>query len=152
MHIPSLKHTVSAEEWQLRVDLAAAYRLVAAYGMSDLVFTHISSRVPDASDAFLINPYGMLFDEITASSLVKIDLAGNKLDDKNYHRFTGHIGNLKTTSLKDMLATHPERVIEIAVKGMLPKNPLGRAMYRKLKVYAGPNHPHAAQQPQALDI
>ena len=82
----------------------------------------------------------------------KIAVTGNKLDDKNYHRFTGHIGNLKTTSLKDMLATHPERVIEIAVKGMLPKNPLGRAMYRKLKVYAGPNHPHAAQQPQALDI
>ena len=82
----------------------------------------------------------------------KIAVTGNKLNDKNYHRFTGFIGNLKTTSLKDMLATHPERVIEIAVKGMLPKNPLGRAMYRKLKVYAGPNHPHAAQQPQALDI
>ena len=77
---------------------------------------------------------------------------GNKLEDKNYHRFTGHVGNLKTTSLKDMLARHPERVIEIAVKGMLPKNPLGRAMYRKLKVYAGPNHPHAAQQPQPLEI
>ena len=82
----------------------------------------------------------------------KIAVTGNKLNDKNYHRFTGHIGNLKTTSLKDMLASHPERVIEIAVKGMLPKNPLGRAMYRKLKVYAGPNHPHTAQQPQVLDI
>lgn len=82
----------------------------------------------------------------------KIAVTGNKLNDKNYHRFTGYIGNLKTTSLKDMLASHPERVIEIAVKGMLPKNPLGRAMYRKLKVYAGPNHPHTAQQPQVLDI
>lgn len=82
----------------------------------------------------------------------KIAVTGNKLNDKNYHRFTGHIGNLKTTSLKEMLASHPERVIEIAVKGMLPKNPLGRAMYRKLKVYAGPNHPHTAQQPQVLDI
>ena len=59
---------------------------------------------------------------------------------------------LLTTSLKDMLARHPERVIETAVKGMLPKNPLGRAMYSKLKVYKGPNHPHSAQQPQALDI
>ena len=82
----------------------------------------------------------------------KIAVTGNKLNDKKYHRFTGHIGNLKTTSLKDLLAAHPERVIEIAVKGMLPKNPLGRAMYRKLKVYAGPNHPHTAQQPQVLDI
>ena len=82
----------------------------------------------------------------------KIAVTGNKLNDKNYHRFTGHIGNLRTISLRDMLASHPERVIEIAVKGMLPKNPLGRAMFRKLKVYKGPNHPHAAQQPQALDI
>ena len=82
----------------------------------------------------------------------KIAVTGNKLNDKMYHRFTGYIGNLKTTSLKDLLAAHPERVIEIAVKGMLPKNPLGRAMYRKLKVYAGPNHPHTAQQPQVLDI
>ena len=66
-----------------------------------------------------------------------------------YHRFTGYIGNLKTETLGQALERHPERVIEIAVKGMLPKNPLGRAMYRKLKVYAGPEHPHTAQQPQA---
>jgi large subunit ribosomal protein L13 len=82
----------------------------------------------------------------------KIAVTGKKLDDKMYHRFTGYVGNLKTTSLKNLLASHPERAIEIAVKGMLPKNPLGRAMYRKLKVYAGPDHPHAAQQPLALDI
>ena len=82
----------------------------------------------------------------------KIAVTGKKLADKEYHRFTGHIGNLRTISLRDMLATHPERVIEIAVKGMLPKNSLGRDMFRKLKVYKGPNHPHAAQQPQALDI
>jgi large subunit ribosomal protein L13 len=82
----------------------------------------------------------------------KVHVTGAKLDDKKYHRFTGYVGNLKTFSLKELLATHPERVIEIAVKGMLPKNPLGRDMYRKLKVYAGAAHPHAAQQPQALDI
>ena len=81
----------------------------------------------------------------------KIAVTGNKLNDKMYHRFTGYIGNLKTTPLKDLLAKHPERVIEIAVKGMLPKNPLGRAMFRKLKVYAGSDHPHTPQQPQALD-
>src|SRR5579863_9173757 len=77
----------------------------------------------------------------------KIAVTSNKLDDKMYHHHTGYIGNIKSISLKDLLAKHPERVIETAVKGMLPKNPLGRAMYRKLKVYAGPNHPHAAQQP-----
>jgi ribulose-5-phosphate 4-epimerase/fuculose-1-phosphate aldolase len=68
---------VSAEEWQVRVDLAAAYRLVAHYGWDDLVFTHLSARVPGPEHHFLINPYGMMFDEITASSLVKIDLDGN---------------------------------------------------------------------------
>jgi large subunit ribosomal protein L13 len=82
----------------------------------------------------------------------KIAVTGNKLDDKIYYHTTGYIGNLKSISLKDLLAKHPERVIETAVKGMLPKNPLGRAMYRKLKVYAGPNHPHSAQQPQVLDV
>ncbi len=82
----------------------------------------------------------------------QIAVTGNKLADKKYHRFTGYVGNLKTFSLGDMLAAHPERVIEIAVKGMLPKNTLGRAMFRKLKVYKGSEHPHSAQQPQALDI
>jgi len=82
----------------------------------------------------------------------KIAVTGKKLQNKQYHRFTGHIGNLKTETLAQALERHPQRVIEIAVKGMLPKGPLGRAMYRKLKVYAGPAHPHAAQQPQVLDI
>ncbi|WP_067647463.1 50S ribosomal protein L13 [Dokdonella koreensis] len=91
-------------------------------------------------------------DYLVVINAEKIAVTGNKLNDKNYHRFTGYIGNLKTTSLKDMLARHPERVIEIGVKGMLPKNPLGRAMFRKLKVYAGAEHPHTAQQPQALEL
>ncbi len=82
----------------------------------------------------------------------KIAVTGNKLNDKLYHRTTGYIGNLKTVSLKNMLADHPERAIEIAVKGMLPKGPLGRDMYRKLRVYKGSEHPHAAQQPAVLDI
>ena len=84
MHIPSLKEVVSAEEWALRVDLAAAYRLVALYGWSDLVFTHISARVPGPEHHFLINPYGLMFDEITASSLVKVDQACNKLIDSPF--------------------------------------------------------------------
>ena len=97
-------------------------------------------------------PHADTGDYLVVINAEKVAVTGKKLDDKMYHRFTGYIGHLKTTSLKDMLATHPERVIEIAVKGMLPKNPLGREMYRKLKVYAGSNHPHAAQQPKALDI
>jgi large subunit ribosomal protein L13 len=91
-------------------------------------------------------------DYLVVVNAEKIAVTGNKLQDKMYHRFTGYIGNLKTMSLRDMLASHPERAIEIAVKGMLPKNPLGRQMARKLKVYRGTAHPHTAQQPQALDI
>ncbi|HET9484816.1 MAG TPA: 50S ribosomal protein L13 [Xanthomonadales bacterium] len=91
-------------------------------------------------------------DYLVVVNAEKVAVTGKKLTDKMYHRFTGYIGNLKTTSLRDMLASHPERAIEIAVKGMLPKNPLGRAMFKKLKVYKGADHPHAAQQPQALDI
>jgi ribulose-5-phosphate 4-epimerase/fuculose-1-phosphate aldolase len=80
----SVREMVSTEEWQARVDLAAAYRLVAHYGWDDLVFTHISSRVPGPEHHFLINPYGLMFDEITASSLVKVDLDGNKVMDSQY--------------------------------------------------------------------
>ena len=79
LEIPSMQSKVSPEEWAARVDLAACYRLVADFGWDDLVFTHISARVPGTEDQFLINPYGMMFDEITASSLVKVDAQGNKL-------------------------------------------------------------------------
>lgn len=82
--IPSLQGRVSPEEWQTRVDLAACYRLVADFGWSDLIFTHITARVPGTEDQFLINPYGMMFDEITASSLVKIDLDGNKIEESPF--------------------------------------------------------------------
>jgi large subunit ribosomal protein L13 len=82
----------------------------------------------------------------------KVRVTGNKLTDKMYYRHTGYIGNLRSASLAQMLDKHPERVIEFAVKGMLPRNPLGRAMLKKLKVFAGPDHRHAAQQPQPLEI
>jgi ribulose-5-phosphate 4-epimerase/fuculose-1-phosphate aldolase len=84
MNIPSLAGKVSAAEWEARIDLAAAYRLVAFYKWDDLVFTHITLRVPDSEDQFLINPYGLFFDEITASSLVKIDLQGKKLQNSPF--------------------------------------------------------------------
>ena len=82
--VPSIHSQVSAEEWALRVDLAACYRLIALYGWDDLVFTHVSARVPGSEDHFLINAYGLLFEEMTASSLVKVDLDGNKVMDTEY--------------------------------------------------------------------
>ncbi|GMR15675.1 MAG: 50S ribosomal protein L13 [Gammaproteobacteria bacterium] len=91
-------------------------------------------------------------DHMIVINAEKIKVTGKKLDDKIYHHHTGYIGNLKSISLGKLLDTHPERAIEYAVKGMLPKNPLGRAMYRKLHVYAGPEHPHSAQQPTQLEL
>jgi len=91
-------------------------------------------------------------DHIVVVNAEKIRVTGNKLADKIYYHHTGYIGNLKSITLGKQLEQHPERVLQSAIKGMLPKNPLGRAMYRKLHVYAGPDHPHAAQQPKPLDI
>ncbi len=91
-------------------------------------------------------------DYIVVVNAEKIHVTGNKMKDKIYHHHTGYIGNLKSISLEKLLAKAPERAIQSAVKGMLPKNPLGRAMFGKLRVYAGPEHGHAAQQPQPLDI
>jgi len=81
----------------------------------------------------------------------RVRLTGKKLTDKMYYRHSGYPGGLREETLKDMLARRPERVVELAVRGMLPDNRLGDAIYRKLKVYAGPNHPHAAQNPVGLD-
>ena len=91
-------------------------------------------------------------DHIVVVNAEKVKVTGNKLDDKYYHRHTGYIGNLKSVNLGDLLEKHPERAIQYAVKGMMPKNPLGRAMLKKLHVYAGPEHPHAAQQPEPLEL
>jgi len=91
-------------------------------------------------------------DYIVVVNAEKVHVTGNKLKDKMYHHHTGYIGNLKSISLEKLLVKAPEQAIEIAVKGMLPKNPLGRAMFKKLKVFAGPEHKHAAQQPQPLEI
>lgn len=91
-------------------------------------------------------------DCIVVVNAKKIRVTGNKMESKLYHRYTGYVGGLKSMSLGEMLAKHPERVIETAVKGMLPRNSLGRAMFRKLKVYAGPEHKHAAQRPQELEF
>lgn len=91
-------------------------------------------------------------DFIVVINAEQIKVTGNKAKAKIYYTHSGFPGAIKGTNFEDLIAKRPERVFEIAVKGMLPKNPLGRAMYRKLKVYAGMNHPHAAQQPQVLDF
>jgi large subunit ribosomal protein L13 len=91
-------------------------------------------------------------DHIVIVNAGKVRVTGRKLTDKFYHHHTGYLGNLKTTSLEKLLNEHPERAIEFAVKGMLPKNPLGRKMFKKLHVFAGADHPHSAQQPKALQI
>ncbi len=91
-------------------------------------------------------------DYIVVVNAEKVKVTGNKAKAKTYYRHTGYPGGLRSMNFEKMIAHAPERVIESAVKGMLPKGPLGRAMYTKLKVYAGAEHPHAAQQPQELNI
>ena len=91
-------------------------------------------------------------DHMVVVNAEKIKVTGKKLDDKIYHRYTGYIGNLKSINLGKLMDKHPERALQYAVKGMLPRTPLGRAMYRKLHVYAGPEHPHQAQQPTQLEL
>ena len=91
-------------------------------------------------------------DYIVVVNADKVHVTGNKEKNKMYHRHTGYVGNLKSFNLAKLRETHPERIITLAVKGMLPKNPLGRAMFRKLKVYPGPEHQHQAQQPKVLEI
>ncbi len=91
-------------------------------------------------------------DYVVVINAEQVNVTGRKAQQKTYHRFTGYVGNLKSTNFEKLIDEHPERAIEFAVKGMLPKNRLGRQMFKKLKVYAGSEHNHHAQQPQALEI
>lgn len=97
-------------------------------------------------------PHEDMGDFVIVVNAEKISVTGKKLEQKIYYHHSDYVGGMKETTLKDMLNKHPERVIEHAVKGMLPKGPLGRAMYKKLFVYVGPDHKHAAQKPETLDI
>jgi large subunit ribosomal protein L13 len=140
--------TVSAKPETVKRD----WFLVDAAGKTlGRLCTELARRLRGKHKA-IYTPHVDTGDYLVVINAEKIAVTGNKLNDKMYHRVTGYIGNIKTIPLKNMLATHPERAIEIAVKGMLPKGPLGRDMYRKLKVYSGSEHPHAAQQPAVLDI
>jgi large subunit ribosomal protein L13 len=100
----------------------------------------------------LYTPHMDTGDYIVVINAEKVRVTGRKQTDKVYHHHTGYIGGLRSETFADRIARRPALVLEQAVKGMLPKNPLGRAMFRKLKVYAGAEHPHTAQQPRALDI
>jgi large subunit ribosomal protein L13 len=97
-------------------------------------------------------PHSDTGDFIVIVNAEKVAVTGNKANDKLYYRHSGRPGGLKTATFREVIAKQPGRIIETAVKGMLPKNPLGRQMFRKLKVYAGPEHPHAAQQPRSLTL
>lgn len=123
----NVRTQVSPEEWELRVNLAAAYRLVALFGWDDLVFTHISARVPGSEDHFLINPYGFLFEEITASSLVKIDLEGRKVMDSphpvNPAGFTIHSAiHAARHDIQCVMHTHSLNGVAVSAQkqGLLP--------------------------------
>ncbi|HEV8117229.1 MAG TPA: 50S ribosomal protein L13 [Thermoanaerobaculia bacterium] len=97
-------------------------------------------------------PYRDTGDFVVVTNAEKIVLTGRKSDEKMYHRHTGYPGGLKSVAAKDLTAKHPERVIEAAVRGMLPKSKLGRRQLKKLKVYRGPSHPHEAQKPRVLTL
>jgi len=91
-------------------------------------------------------------DYVVVVNAEKVRVTGRKMDQKKYYRHSGYVGGLRTITLRDQLAKHPTRVIELAVRGMIPHNRLGRQVMKKLKVYAGPDHPHKAQDPQPLDL
>ena len=113
--------------------------------------TEIAARLRGKHKA-IFTPHMDTGDFIVVTNVEKLRVTGNKADDKLYHRHSGYPGGIRTTSFAEMQARFPGRALEKAVKGMLPKGPLGYAMIKKLKCYAGPSHPHSAQQPKALQI
>ena len=113
--------------------------------------TELARRLRDKHKAEY-TPHVDTGDYIIVVNAEKIHTTGNKLQKKIYYKHTGYVGHLKQVTLGKMLEEKPENVLELAVKGMLPKNPLGRAMFKKLKIFAGATHTHSAQQPKVLDI
>ncbi|MEO0423403.1 MAG: 50S ribosomal protein L13 [Pseudomonadota bacterium] len=143
-----MKMTVSAKPAEVRRDWFLVDATDKTLGR---LATEIASRLRGKHKP-IYTPHVDTGDYIVVVNAEKIRVTGNKSSDKMYHHHTGYIGGLKTRNFNQMIERAPERVLEIAVKGMLPKGPLGRQMYRKLKVFAGSEHKHEAQQPQPLDI
>ena len=112
----------------------------------------VISRILRGKHKTTFTPHMDCGDNIVVINAEKVRVTGTKLKDKMYHRFTGYVGNLKSESLETLLDRAPERVLELAVKGMLPRTPLGRLMLKKLKVVRGAEHPHQAQQPLPLEL
>ena len=143
-----MKTTISAKPAEVRRD----WFVIDADGKTlGRMATEIARRLRGKHKA-IYTPHVDTGDYIVVINAEKLRVTGNKMKDKMYHHHTGHIGGIKSISLEKQLDKAPERVLQTAVKGMLPKNPLGRAMFSKLKVYAGTEHPHTAQQPKALEI
>ncbi len=143
-----MKTTVSAKPAEVRRD----WYVVDAEGKTlGRLASEIARRLKGKHKP-IFTPHVDTGDYIVVVNAEKIRVTGNKMKDKMYHHHTGYIGNLKSISLEKLLQKAPERVLETAVRGMLPRTPLGRAMMKKLRVFAGPEHPHQAQQPKPLDI
>ena len=120
---------------------------------TDMTLGRLASEVAKVlrgKNKAIFTPFIDTGDYVIVVNAEKIKVTGKKLDQKVYYHHSDYVGGMKETSLKDMLAKKPEQVIELAVQGMLPKGPLGREMYKKLYVYAGPEHKHAAQKPEVL--
>ncbi len=148
MGVLSTKTTISAKA----ADVKRGWYVIDADGKTlGNVATEVARRLRGKHKP-IYTPHVDTGDYIIVINASKVCVTGNKAKNKMYHRYTGYIGNLKTISFEEMQAKSPERVIELAVKGMLPKNPLGRAMFRKLRVFADAKHTHQAQQPQTLEI
>ena len=133
-------------------DVTRQWRLIDA---SDLVLGRLASRVATVlrgKDKPNYTPHVDVGDFVIVVNAEKVRVTGNKREDKMYHRHSGYPGGIRSMSFRSLQERVPERIVELAVKGMLPRNPLGRQMARKLKVYSGPDHPHQAQQPQPMEI
>ncbi len=143
-----MKTTVSAKPAEVRSE----WYVVDAEGKTlGRLASEIARRLKGKHKP-IFTPHVDTGDHIVVVNAEKIRVTGNKMKYKMYHRHTGYIGNLKSISLEKLLQKAPERVLKTAVRGMLPRTPLGRAMMRKLRIFAGPEHPHQAQQPKPLDI
>ena len=120
---------------------------------ADMTLGRLASEVAKVlrgKNKAIFTPHVDTGDFVIVVNADKVKVTGKKLDQKIYYRHSGYVGGMKETTMREMMAKKPERVVELAVKGMLPKGPLGRQMYTKLHVYAGPDHKHAAQKPEAL--
>ena len=136
--------------WGWRATIDRKWYVVDAEGKTLGRLASEVAKVLRGKNKAIFTPHIDTGDYVIVVNAEKIKVTGKKLDQKIYYRHSDYVGGMKETTLKEMLNKHPERVIEYAVKGMLPKGPLGRQMYTKLFVYAGPDHKHAAQKPEAL--